>query len=173
MGWKTLKERFGIEHIVQVNDDNEVCIGSGYVSELIVINPETGTLKSNPLLSGRSLKEGALTALLEASPEEIKEALDAQDQFSESIPVYTYEDGAILTKYCEQTGWPNLTHDGQLMYENRFSTDRNQVIEWAQRDAAAKVRFLEDSIRDKEEELEDLRKKKAMAQRNQEQLMQL
>jgi hypothetical protein len=51
--------------------------------------------------------------------------------------VWTYQDGRIVEKQCEEYGWPNLTHDGQIMYENTYSPDRSKVIEWARKNAAA------------------------------------
>jgi len=30
------------------------------------------------------------------------------------------------------TGWPNVTHDGDLMYANTYSTDKGKVIEWCE-----------------------------------------
>ena len=52
-----------------------------------------------------------------------------------SLPVYTYEGGEIIEHKCEAYGWPNLTDDGQVMYNNKFSSDRNEVVRWAKENA--------------------------------------
>ena len=150
MGWKTLKEQFRIEHIVQVTEAG-VCIGSGYVHDLATINPQTGRVSENNTFS-RFLQEHC-PALLAATPEQILQALAAKDVFSASITVYTYGDSGIVEKQCEATGWPNVTHDGWLMYDNRFSTDKRQVVQWAKRNAHHGVRYGREGVEEAEQEL--------------------
>lgn len=50
MGWKTVKEYYGIKHIVQVRESKEygeepmILIGSPYISDIIVIRPSDGKI---------------------------------------------------------------------------------------------------------------------------------
>jgi hypothetical protein len=136
MGWKSFKEHFKIEHIVQVKDAG-ICIGSGYVSELVTVNVATGVVMENSTFSGFLSKH--YPALLSASAEEILHLINAEDSFSASVPVYTYDGGKIVEKLCEQPGYPHVTHDGHLMYENTYSTDKDQVVRWAKRNAEAGI----------------------------------
>lgn len=75
----------------------------------------------------------------QTSPAQLLELIQAEDKFSASIPVFTYRGADNIEKHCEVPGWPNVTHDGELMHENMFSTDRSQVVELAKTDAKTKV----------------------------------
>src|SRR5512141_1553082 len=98
MGWKSLKERFGITHHVQVNG-NLIFIGSGYVHDLAAIDSLTGRVAGNSTF--KSFLPENYPNLLAASSEEIKSLLKAPDTFSQSITVYTYDGGKIIEKLCE------------------------------------------------------------------------
>lgn len=54
---------------------------------------------------------------------------------------------------CEEAGWPNVTHDGQMMYENTFSTDRAEVVRWAYNNAVAGVEWRTRSVNEAREKL--------------------
>ena len=154
MGWKTLKDYFGIGHHVQVSDRG-ILIGSGYVSDLITINGTTGELEENATFS--SFAREKYPALLEASPNERLRLIQAQDVFTAAIPVYTYKGGEIVQELCETPGWPNVTHDGNLMYENSHSTDKATVIAWAKRSTASAVHYLKEDIARRENDLTEAR----------------
>lgn len=154
MGWKTLKERFKIEHIVQVAG-KKIHIGSGYVSDLITIDVATGAVSENPTFGGFLGKN--YPALQAASKEEILDAIQAKDVFDASIVVYTFKDGKVIEALCEKPGWPGITHDGQVMYENRFSEDKAKVIAWALRDAELGERFAREAVAATEEKLAEQR----------------
>tara|TARA_B100002049_G_scaffold237336_1_gene228317 strand:+ start:4756 stop:5262 length:507 start_codon:yes stop_codon:yes gene_type:complete len=127
VGWKTFKERFGIKHIVCVDGGN-INIGSGYVNDLVKISIESGFVRENETFE-RFLKEN-YPKLREASQSEILSVIQERDVFGKSITVYTYDDEGIYTKQCEELGYPNVTHCGMLMYENKFSTDAEKVKAW-------------------------------------------
>jgi hypothetical protein len=143
MGWKALKEAFGISHAVQVSPQG-ICIGSGYASDIVTIDTQTGVIQESEAFSG-FLRQHYPT-LREASPEEILKLIETPDTFSAAIPVYTYEGGDIVEKMCEATGWPNVTHDGCMMYENIFSTDKAKVIAWAKRNAESAMVSMREHI---------------------------
>lgn len=150
MGWKTLKLALGTDCHVQVNDKG-VCIGSGSLYELAVITPETGRVSFDPAFKEALLKR--CPRLFELDPDDIKQLLAAEDQFERSIPVYTFHDGDIIEKVCEEPGWPNVTHDGCMMFMNTFSTDKEQVVAWAKRNASAQIEHLQDEVEDLKREL--------------------
>jgi len=154
MGWKSLKERFGISHIVQV-DGKQLLIGSGYVHNLATIDLLTGKVTENPTFP-RFLAE-TYPDLLKAASEELVGLLEAPDTFTQSVTVYTYDGANIVEKQCEAVGWPNVTHDGAVMYENTFSTDKATVVSWAKRNAASGSRLFRKRIQEVQSELESLR----------------
>lgn len=151
MGWKNVKEHYRIQHIVQMSSEG-LCIGSGYISECIVVSRDGQLIKrhdrSNDLL-GRYQTE------MEADPAKLKDLLNTPDSFVASIPVYTYEGGQIIEKHCEALGYPNVTHDGMIQYENLFSADKAQVITWAKENAASSIRYGEQTVDELTQRLAD------------------
>lgn len=134
MGWKKFKEHFGIKHTVHIVE-GQVCIGSAYISQLLILGSDGRLVKRDE----RSVNEdiARYQREIDADPAKVRELLAAPDLFAESIPVFTYDGSRIIEKMCEKAEWPNCTHDGQLMYDNTFSTDKSKVIAWAKRNADA------------------------------------
>ena len=154
MGWKTFKEHYRIGHYVQVTEwsaahasrwrkdyptDKVICIGSPYIHDIIVIGLDGAIIKGDDGRSNEDLKR--YMAEMKADPAKLREVVLAQDTFAASIPVHTYSGGKIIEKRCEVLGWPNVTHDGDMMYENTFSADKSVVVKWAKRNAAAGIRW--------------------------------
>lgn len=158
MGWKKLKDHFGINHTVQVVGD-KVAIGSAYVHDLVTIDVATGTVRANEAFS--NFLELAYPHLLTAAPEEIAALIAEPDEFTAAIPVFTYRDADIIEKVCETPGWPNVTHDGELMYENTFSTDKAQVVAWAKKSSAIAIRGLARNIEKWAREIAEMQAEKA------------
>lgn len=153
MGWKALKDHYRIGHIVRVEED-AICIGSPYIHNLITVNPKTGTPTWGVL--GRSRTNDDLCRYfdeMEADPAKVLALLAEQDQFSASLPVYTYEGANIIEKRCEAYDWPNCTHDGAVMYENTFSPDRAKVIRWAKSNAEAAMKSMARQVVEAEKNL--------------------
>lgn len=144
MGWKALKTHFQIErHTLEV-DKGKIKIGSGYIPELIVIDMATGELKLSETFP--EFMRETYPALGEATPAELLALIQQEDQFDDAIPVFTYKDAEIIEKRCEKLGYPNVTHDGEMMYENTFSTDREKIIASAVHDATLAVRFAQEHV---------------------------
>lgn len=133
MGWKTLKERFGIEHRVS-HYGGSIAIGSAMVPNIVEIDPATGKIIDTQSFVREGVLEKEYPLLAEATDEQRLAAIQAQDTFERDIPVFYYTDGNVIETLCEKTGYPNLTHCGKVMYENRFTTDRNVAVQWAKDD---------------------------------------
>lgn len=153
MGWKTLKEHYRISHIVHITPEG-ICIGSPYVPDLIVISLDGDIKKSK---DDRYVNEDLQRYIAEmrSDPETLKKVVAASDSFSASIPVFTYDGGDVIEKKCEKLKWPNVTHDGCLMYENTFSTDKEQVIKWAKSNAMSGISVMKDNIASRRKELDE------------------
>ena len=163
MGWKAIKEHYRIEHHVQV-DKGRVCIGSSYCPDIIVIGPEGTVLQRYADGGNEALRR--YQAEMDADPGKLKELLAAEDQFSASVPVFTYDGARIIEKRCEKPGWPNVTHDGLMMYENTFSTSRDQVVAWAKQNAAVAVRAMQRLVDEARERLAKYERELADYQRD-------
>ena len=151
MGWKTFKETFGIHnHIVSIND-GQLLIGSQFIRDLIMVDLATGAVTGDNRYCLLLLKEYPL--LNDASPEDVLNALNAEDVFSGSVKVYSHEPGKIVEHVCEVPGWPNVTHAGELMYQYRFSTDKSLVISWAKQDAQRRCQNGREAIEQLQEKI--------------------
>ena len=154
MGWNTFKKHFNIGHIVQIRE-RDLLIGSSYISDLAAISMDTGMIKKRESWLNDFLPKH-YPNISAAMPSEIKALLDAEDTFTQSIPVYTYEGLRILAKYCEETGYPNVTHDGVLMYDNTFSTNIDDVVAWAKRERRFRLDNLRERVTERSKELDEL-----------------
>lgn len=152
MGWKTFKKHFEIEHLVTVHDET-IYIGSPYVSDLVRVNMKTGVCTENSTFS--NFLDENYPKLKQASPEEVIKTILKKDKFNDSLKVYTYKDGLIVEKLCEERGYPNVTHDGYLMYENTFSDTREGAAKMMLRDAVAGVRLLSSTISSLEKDIRE------------------
>lgn len=155
MGIKTFKEKFGIEHIV-CKTQKGICIGSPYIHDLAVISPETGKISTK--IDFRSMLLKAYPELLAVEGNEILELLNSNDVFEKSLPVYAFIDGQIVEKFCEEYGWPNITHDGLLMYENEFFKSKLDAIHNAIKNCKRSIKCLHERIMDYEARINEAKK---------------
>lgn len=144
MSWKNIKDHYRIGHIVQVRE-GKICIGSPYVSDLIKVSFD-GEVSWGSLGPSKNDDLARYHAEMTADLAKLRELIAAPDKFEASLPVFTYDGGDIIEKQCEQYDWPNVTHGGDLMYENSFSRDRAKVVQWAKENAAAGVRMADRRI---------------------------
>ncbi len=155
MSWKNVKEHYRIKHQVHVTNEG-ICIGSPYVHNLIVIGLD-GVLKKRREGSGNA-DLTRYQAEMDADPAMLKQLVMAEDSFDgPGLPVFTYDGGRILEKRCDAYGWPNVTRDGCLMYENTFSSDKATVVGWAKRNASAVVAQLQRRVAEEEQTLQKVR----------------
>lgn len=166
MGWKNVKTHYAINHIVQVTDEG-ICIGSNFISEIILISHDGDLVKRY---------EGANEELLQyqqkmdADPEMLRSLVAGEDSFECDITVYGYKNGELIESACESLGWPNLTHDGILMYDNVFSDDFEVVRQWAIQENTSLRKHAVRKISEYKEEIAEL---DALIAKTNEMLMQL
>lgn len=156
MGWKRIKEYFDIEHIVQVQGE-EILIGSPYSSRLLAIKISTGEVFNNSVF--KNFGEENYPRLMSASKEKILSLINEKDSFSDSLVVYTYEDDKILKKFCEEYGYPNITHDGCIMYENSFFENKEDAIKKAKKVNEQDIRGHKEFIESLEKDLNKVKER--------------
>lgn len=164
MGWKSVKEAYDIDHIVKM-EDGKLQIGSGYVGDLITVHPDA-SVTVNSIVTGNDGELSRIRRDLEADPARLQHLLNAKDRFDASLPVWTYEEGNLLELQCEEHGWPNVTHDGRLMYENTFFEKRDHAIRAAIKNGEYAVKGWTETVEYTEKELEEKRDHLERAKRN-------
>jgi hypothetical protein len=150
MSWKNVKEHYHIGHSVQITQAG-ICIGSPYIHDLIIIGLDGRVKKGYNGHSNEDLLR--YMAEMKADPEKLRQLVQTPDTFTTAIPVYTYAGGEIMEKQCEELGWPNVTHDGCMMYESTFSEYKAKVVWWAKQNAQAKLKSFEDVIERRKRDL--------------------
>jgi hypothetical protein len=143
MGWKNVKDHYRIEHLVRVTDEG-ICIGSSYIHDIIVIGLDGTLTKREERTCNEDLRR--YMAEFDADPQTLKRLVVTPNTFEKALTVFTYDGGEIIEKQCEEYGWPNVTHDGEMMFDNTFSKSRSKVVKWAKENAAAGVRLSEDRV---------------------------
>jgi hypothetical protein len=157
MGWKNVKDYYRISHIVQIYD-GKIIIGSPYIHDLIRVAFD-GKVSWGNLGPSSNFNLSRYFREMTADPGKLKELIDTPDTFTGDLPVYTYDGAEIIEKKCEEYGWPNVTHDGCLMYENTFSPDRGMTGIRAKEDEGIYIKYIQESITETDEKLNGLRKK--------------
>jgi hypothetical protein len=132
MGWKSVKDHYDIKHIVKTVG-GDIHIGSPYIGDIIVISAEGVLTKRSSSASNSEIDR--YQREMAADPETLRRLTLAEDIHDAAIPVYTWQGADVVLKHCDRLEWPNVTHDGEIMYENRFSQDRDVIIGWAKHDA--------------------------------------
>ena len=151
MAWKNIKDHYRIGHIVQIRD-GLIGIGSSYVFDLIRVTFD-GKVSWGNLGASSNDDLARYYAEMTADLGKVKELIDSPDTFTTSLPVWTYDESEIQEKQCEAYGYPNITHDGQLMYVNSFSAERDEVVKWAKRNAACSVKSYKRLVKEAEARL--------------------
>lgn len=154
MSWKNVKEHYRITHSVQITPQG-ICIGSPYIHDIIVIGLDGKILRRYKGRSNEDLVR--YMAEMDADPAKLRGLIAAPDTFVASIPVFTYDGGDIQSKFCEELGWPNVTHDGCMMYQNTFSSDKAKVVSEAKQNAVAGIKCSREHIVEAEQRLAECR----------------
>lgn len=154
MGLKAIKEHYEIKHNVHIRG-GLITIGSAYVPDIIAFDVEGKIHKKDDLFVKEGNELDRVYKALVSDPELIVKLIRQEDVFERSIRVYSFNGAEITEHFCEELGWPNVTHDGRMMYENRFTTDRNEAIEWALKEAESALKWEERRLGELQKEIED------------------
>lgn len=159
MGWKSLKEKFSIKHIVSV-DKGILYIGSALCHNLVEIDCSSGEILRDGF--GNFLEQ-YYPELLESSCEERAQLISREDLFSNVSPVYAFIGGKILELNCEEFGFPNVTTCGVLMHDNAFFKTQKEALLYALSETSHLIELKKEKILRLETEIEEQRKSLALS----------
>jgi hypothetical protein len=154
MGWKKLKDAFELTHL-EVVDGDVISLGSAYIPDKVKIHRDGGCTGDLRWLAKY------YPDLASATKAQVAELLAATDVFERSLPVYAVSDGELREYQCEEYGWPNTTHCGQMMYDNRFFDTPDKAIANGIENAEAGLEILAESEAQIVAQLDRIRQRKA------------
>lgn len=119
--------------------DDKICVASAYVHDLISLDKKEFKLRyalGYPDYGYDSIRgTGELRNIWDKLQQlidsgEIKDYIEGIDDIliENRIPVFYAKYGRILETYTDELGWPNVTVDGTLMYENSHFEDRETAL---------------------------------------------
>ena len=147
---KNLVKEYDIKHIVCVqkrNGKEAICIGSPYISDIIVIGMDGTLIK--PYKTDSFYPNEELVRYMQeftADPEKLKRIVQSKDTFENLTTVWIYENRRIFKKQCEEIGYPNTTTDGFLMYNNTTFETKKEALKYARQSTAIEWRYLKEVI---------------------------
>ena len=155
MGWKALKDHYKIKNIVQVRN-GAICIGNAHIPDVIIITESGPKWSDRRVPTGYPDLRGYFSDIV-ADLSVMQDLMNMPDRFDNSLPVFTYIDADVIELRCESYGWPNCTHDGQCMYDNKFFESRISAISACKKDAKNRLDRILDHISTLENELKSAR----------------
>lgn len=137
MGWKTFKEKFRIKNHIIHEDAQSILISSSDEHNIASINKTTGKIADPKNILSKNYPE-----LSFARQYEILAAIEATDLFSRSIPLYSFRGGEIIEHACETLGHPNVTHGGEIIYENIHMKSIGSALNMAKHSLETEAKYL-------------------------------
>ena len=166
MGIKKLKEKYRIDHTV-CRTEKGICIGSDYIHDIIVINDEGKFLKkyknenyNDGWSTNEKLKRYQEEMLADEATGDLKKLIEEPDVYGELFPVFTIKKGKLVETSCEKYGWPNLTVEGELMYENTFFKTKAKVVKYGIGECKGWIKMLDERKQELEKEVQEKQDKK-------------
>ena len=139
MGYKTIKQHYDIKHIVAIYDKEEyggtcICIGSPYCHDIIVIRVSDSKVVKRYNKRGYTANEDLVrydeALKIDEHNGALRKLIDAPDLFESNLPVFTISGGFVVQEFCEEYGYPNTTHEGNIMYTNTYFNTRNEAYRY-------------------------------------------
>ena len=163
MGWKNIKSHYEIDHIVHINNDGNICIGTIKIPEIIVIDKCGKIIKpynmfNNTLLSHQDD--------IKANPMLFVRLFMSPDVFKEELTTFYYFTDEALH---EAVGYVHdsyaLTKSGSLINAN-FSINKDKSIIDFGNYLVARQKEIENSLSQLNTELEILKRQKSKVRKS-------
>ena len=85
---------------------------------------------------------------------ELKTIIENNDSAEGMFPVYSCPNGVIKKQFADIFGYPNITHNGEMMYENTFFKTEQEAIKYGIEDMGYAIKNYSNRIYDMEKETE-------------------
>jgi hypothetical protein len=142
------------EYIICLSKNN-ICIGSRFIPELITININTLKIESTYSFKDERLEIiwNKLNDIINSG--DILNIINGNDSIENMFPVYSVKNGKLIEQYTDIFGWPNSTHDGELMYENSHFLAKEEALDCGIKEIKRRICYIKERIEISEEELKE------------------
>jgi hypothetical protein len=152
------------------NNDDYIAVGSPLCHDLISVNKKTLKLKYalDTWHDGRSsIKHDELLFIWDKLQElinngQIKDIIEGHDEIENPLPVFTVRDGKVIKSFTDKYGWPNITIDGDLMYDNTWFKTELEAIEYGIQEYKAGMDTVQRTIDEKRKELKEFEERRSI-----------
>jgi len=129
MGIHKLIKELKLEDFIVQKGHDKIFIGNNMVNDFITIY-NSGKLDCNWMVKeGSKIYSPIYKTLSEMSVIKLRELIFSDDVFDKPLTVvYTERNGKVLKQYCTEFGYPNITTDGWLMYDNTHFKTRQEAL---------------------------------------------
>jgi hypothetical protein len=143
--------------------DDCIAIGSPMQSDLISVNKRHLYMNYSLTYDQRDARKRISNPELEFIWDKLKELIDSGkihafidgiDEIEDPLPVFAVIKGKLLSTTTDKYGYPNITAEGYLMYDNKFFRSKKAAIENEIKNYIAAVRHREEQIAAGEKQLE-------------------
>lgn len=163
---RKLKEILNTGYIIHQTND-KICIASPYISDLISVDKKTFKIKYalDTFNEGKSsVNNGELLDIWNKLEDliqngEFQDIINGNDELKNPIEIYYEEDGIIKTTYTDEYGYPNVTYDGYIIYNNIYFTDKLFCKNKAIKDYLESIETYNSYIQQQVKEVDNLTKK--------------
>lgn len=157
------------KYIVNNNDDY-IAVGSPLCHNLISVDKKTLKIKYalDTFNEGRkSIKHAELEFIWDRLQElidsgEIKNIIEGRDEIENPLPVFTVRDGRLVKSFTDQYGWPNITDDGYIMYENTHFKTELEAINYGISEYEAGAEMVQRTIDERRKELKQFEERRSI-----------
>lgn len=152
------------------NNDDYIAVGSALCHDLITVNKKTLKLKYalDTWHEGRSsIKHDELIFIWDKlqnliNSGEINNIIEGQDKILNPLPIFTVRNGRVVKSFTDKYGWPNVTIDGDLMYENTWFKTELEAINYGIKEYKAGMNMVQRTIDEKRKELKEFEERRSI-----------
>lgn len=149
------------------NQEDKICVGSPMCSDLISVDKKTLQLRyaldtfreGRKCLENKSNSKGENELLFIwdklqelINNNEILDIINGSDIIENPLPVFTVDYGILIETFTDEYGWPNVTVDGDLMYDNTYFKTKEEAIKYGIKESEAWIEMLTEKKNDLEKE---------------------
>ena len=148
--------------------DGVIEIGNSIQNRLISVDKEHLDMRYSLTYDQRNARKRINNTELKSIWDKLEELIDSGgihafidgiDEIENPLPVFAVIKGKLLSTTTDEYGYPNVTAEGYLMYENKFFVSKKAAIENEIKNYIDAVRHREEQIAADEKQLEKDRAK--------------